>query len=200
MKHTSFLVSMVLITVLVITVAIAIAQEKKDDKMQKEMEIWAKYAEPGPHHAHLKQLEGTWNTAVKFWMAPGAPPSESTGISEGKMILGGRYVLSTYKGQYMEKPFEGLSITGYDNAKKEYVSVWVDTSMSGFMYSTGLCEQDGKVFKMNAEMFDPVTKKIQKSKGITKIIDKDKHVDEMFMIGPDGKEFKIMEITYTRKK
>ncbi len=171
-----------------------------DEKMQKEMEIWAKYGEPGPHHAHLKQFEGSWNGAVKIWMAPGAPPSESTGTSESKMILGGRYLMGTYKGQYMDKPFEGLSIMGYDNAKKEYASIWIDGGSSGFMYGSGKCEQDGKVFKTNGEMFDPVTLKNMKSRGVTKFIDKDKYVDEMFMIGPDGKEFKSMEITYTRKK
>jgi len=197
------LLSLLLVMVVALNSALANAQEKQpkmDPEMLKQMEIWMKYATPGPHHAHLKQLEGTWDTNVKMWMQPGAPPEVSTGTSEAKLILGGRYVLATFKGTYMEKPFEGLSITGYDNAKKEYVSLWIDTMGTGFMLSTGKCDQDGKVFTANAEMFDPVTNKIAKSKGITKIIDKDKHVDEMFMIGPDGKEVKTMEITYTRKK
>lgn len=34
------------------------------------------------------------------------------------MIFGGRYQLSNYKGNFMGMPFEGMSIMGYDNAKK----------------------------------------------------------------------------------
>jgi len=35
---------------------------------------------------------------------------------------------------------------------------------------------------------------------VTKIVSDDKIVSEMYMIGPDGKEFKSMENTSTRKK
>jgi hypothetical protein len=41
----------------------------------------------------------------------------------------------------------------------------------------------------------------QKSyRGVTKIIDKDNFTYEWYMTGPDGKEFRAMEIVYTRKK
>ncbi|MCK7481868.1 MAG: DUF1579 domain-containing protein [Candidatus Moduliflexus flocculans] len=36
------------------------------------------------------------------------------------MILGGRYVRLTYKGEMMGQPFEGLQISGYDNITKAY--------------------------------------------------------------------------------
>jgi hypothetical protein len=35
---------------------------------------------------------------------------------------------------------------------------------------------------------------------VFRIIDRDTHVMEMYMPGQDGKEYKNMEITYTRKK
>jgi hypothetical protein len=40
----------------------------------------------------------------------------------------------------------------------------------------------------------------QKSyRGVTKIIDKDNFTYEWYMTGPDGNEFRAMEIVYTRK-
>jgi Protein of unknown function (DUF1579) len=42
------------------------------------------------------------------------------------MILGGRYQQSTTKGSFNNMPFEGISLLGYDNAKKVFMNSWVD--------------------------------------------------------------------------
>ena len=191
---------------IVMIVSFVTAQEKaqKGDEakseMQKEMEMIMKAGMPGIHHQHLQQFVGTWNATVKNWMSPDAPPQVSTGIAESKMILEGRFLMMDFKSEFMKQPFTGVGIQGYDNVKNEYVGIWMDNMTSGMMISTGKCEQDGKVFTSYSVTMNPVTKKNEKSKSVTRIIDKDKHIDEMFMIGPDGKEFKNMEITYIRKK
>jgi hypothetical protein len=49
------------------------------------------------------------------------------------------------------------------------------------------------------ESIDPMTKKVCQIKEITKFISNDKYVMEMYST-MDGKEMKMMELTYTRKK
>ncbi|MER3465534.1 MAG: hypothetical protein C4329_15120 [Chitinophagaceae bacterium] len=47
---------------------------------------------------------------------------------------------------------------------------------------------------------DPGTGKNCEMREVFRIIDKDHHFAKMFYKGPDGKEYKSMEISYTRKK
>jgi hypothetical protein len=49
-------------------------------------------------------------------------------------------------------------------------------------------------------MNDPVTKKPTKLRMNTKMTSPTSEVFEMYAPGPDGKEMKMMEITYTKKK
>ena len=76
------------------------------------MEAMAKYSTPGPEHKALEQFVGTWDANVKMWMAPGAPPQESTGTAENKMALGGRFLEQHYEGTFMNQPFTGMGYTG----------------------------------------------------------------------------------------
>src|SRR5438034_10300694 len=81
------------------------------------MEAWAKVAAPGEAHRWLEPVVGTWDAKITMWMAPGAPPQESTGTSENKWVLGGRFVEQRYEGKCMGQPFSGLGYTGHDNFK-----------------------------------------------------------------------------------
>src|SRR5687768_15991808 len=101
----------------------AFAQEGQPPQMSAEekamMEAWQKAMTPGPQHKQLDGMVGTWNTTVKTWMAPGAPVMETSGTSENKWVLGGRYIEQRFKGSFMGQPFEGIGYTGYDNVTKQ---------------------------------------------------------------------------------
>ncbi len=47
-------------------------------------------------------------------------------------------------------------------------------------------------------MTDPMTGQDTKVKETFTILDDNTHTMEMFMVGPDGKEFRTMEIVYKR--
>jgi hypothetical protein len=164
-----------------------------------EMEAWIKAATPGAEHARLKALAGNWTTAVKMWMAAEAPPEESTGTSEGKWIHGDRFVQSSHTGQAMGQPFTGLEILGYDNVKKKYVSNWTDSMGTGMMMSVGTWDEAAKAINYSGEYEDPISGKPKKVRAILKITSNDKHTFEMYDTGKDGKEFKSLEVAYTRK-
>jgi len=164
------------------------------------MEAWKKMSEPGEFHAHLQPLVGRWNQVTKHRMSPDQPWEESTGIAEYRWILDGRFLQQDVKGEMAEGyPFIGLGIMAYDNVKRKYVSVWADNFMSGFMLAEGACDDSGKVITFQGEYSDPMTGKIQKDKSVFRIINNDKHVFEMYGTTPDGKEFRSLEVTYTRR-
>src|SRR5688572_6931581 len=164
------------------------------------MEAWQKFANPGPGHKGLEGMVGTWNTEVTSWMKPGAPPMTSTGTSENRWVLGGRWIEQRFTGSFMGQPFEGLGYSGYDNYKKKYVNTWMDNMSTAVMTSEGTFDAAGKVMTSWGTMDDVMAGKTVKVKSVVTVTDADTHVMEMWGPGPDGKDFKNMEIRYTRKK
>src|SRR6185503_4508262 len=102
-------------------------------------------ATPGTPHKGLAALEGTWTAKVKSWMKPGAPPMESEGTAEQKMVLEGRFLEQRFSGNFMGQAFNGLGHTGYDNFKKKYVSTWMDNMGTMVMVMEGTADATGKV-------------------------------------------------------
>ena len=164
------------------------------------MEKWIQVATPSAGHKALEPVVGTWDAKITMWMAPGAPPQESTGTSENKWVLGGRFVEQRYEGNFMGQPFSGVGYTGYDNFKKKYVGTWMDTMGTMIMVSQGSADATGKTLTMTSTIDDIMTGKPASIKSEIKIVDPGHHVMEMWGPDPTGKQFKTMEIRYTRKK
>jgi len=102
--------------------------------MMKKMQ---EYGTPGEMHKMLAAATGTWDAEVTSWMDPAKPPTKSKATSVNKMIMNGLYQQSTFKGDMMGMPFEGMSMVGYDNTRKVFTSTWVDNMSSGIMYLEG---------------------------------------------------------------
>jgi len=163
---------------------------------------WMDYATPGDMHKMLAKSDGEWNGANTTWMENGAKPMTSTSEATNKMIFEGRYQISEHKGNFMGMPFEGMSITGYDNAKKKFVSTWIDNMGTGIMNMEGEWNASTKSIEFKGKMTDPARPgKDCEVREVYTFVDDNTQKLEMF--GPDsktGKEFKTMEITFTRKK
>ncbi len=171
---------------------------QNQDQAMQEMQALVQANQPGPHQKALEQFAGTWDVSATFWPAPGAPPVTFTGTADHKMILGGRYLQQQVKAEMMGMSFEGMGLWGYDNLKKEHISTWADNASTGIGVSHGVEEADGKVFTFIGEYMDP-SGKTRKTKEVLRIQDANKLLAEMYETGPDGKEFKNMEMIYTRK-
>jgi len=173
------------------------AESKAGAEQDEMMAAMAKLATPGPQHAVLKPLVGSWKTVTKAWMGPGEP-QVSEGSSEVTWVLGGRFVTEEYKGTFMGKPFEGMGLFGYDNQHKEYVSTWADIMGTSITMSKGRADDGGKTLTYASMFDDPMTGQKKPFKMVTKIIDDNNHTFSMFE-DVNGKETMTMEITYTRK-
>lgn len=169
------------------------------DKQAAEEKAWKEYMTPGKEHQLLARSDGEWIEEVTMWMDPAAQPSKSTGTVESKMILDGRYQQMTHKGTFNGMPFEGIGITGYDNAKKVFFSSWIDNLGTGMMYSEGKWKEAGKSIEYKGKSIDPVSGVELMLRQLVKINDDNNQTIEMFTT-VNGKEYKSMEIKLTRKK
>jgi hypothetical protein len=166
-------------------------------------------AKPGENHKLLQGLTGSWTYQGKFWMNPdpSTAPMEYPGTTVRKAILGGRYVQADHAGK-MQMPapdgkltdmeFKGFEIAGYDNAKKKFVSSWVDNMGTGILQSEGSYDPETKSLTYNAEC-EMMPGMKTKMREVLKITDNDHHTMQ-FYEDRGGKEVKVMEITYTRQK
>jgi hypothetical protein len=186
------------------TVVSAFAQDKAKPAAapamgNAEMEAMMKAASPGEPQKKLARLAGDWTFTNTMWMAPGQPPVTSTGTMHGVLLMGGRYVEHTWKGDMMGMPFEGRGTDGYDNVGKQYVASWLDNMGTGIVHSSGTCDEGVKVCTYNAEMWDPMSGKKTTSRSVITWLDDNNFKNEMYGPGPDGKEAKMMEIAAKRK-
>lgn len=198
----------VLILLLTLTVSNgSFSQEKKKSAKKKPsqeemMKRWQEAMTPGEPHKMLKESVGTWDAEVKAWMnGPNGEPSVSKATSEQKMVLGGRYLQQDVTGDMMGQPFAGTGFTGYDNFKKKYVSFWIDNMGTGMSTMEGAMDKDGKAVTMWGKMDEPMTgEKDKKVKYVTRFVDKDTQVFEVYDVKTYGETKPTMQITYKRRK
>jgi len=163
------------------------------------VETWARYAMPGPHHKLLERMAGEWSLRVRYRMTADSPVVESEGTCRRKWILGRRFLLEEFDGGELGLPFQALAIYGYDSFVGKYTSVWVDTMSTAMTASQGVCAEACERIDFTGRHGDPWTGTTRASRGHTRFVGEDRHVLELFEAGADGREFMILEITYTRR-
>jgi hypothetical protein len=169
--------------------------EKKQDNP------FANLPKPGPEHKMLAKLAGNWTADVKAWLGPGEP-KESKGTMSRKVILDGRYLQETFEGEFFGSKFKGMGLIAYDVNKKKYLMAWVDNMDTGIMVSEGSYDAKTRTYTYIGEENSPLMGKM-KMRDVLTVISDDEERFEMFRTSfaeKDAKEFKVMEITYTRKK
>jgi len=185
-----------------LTVATALAKDKKSEKQmdpQAMMETYKKLATPGEPHKLFASLAGSWTTKTKEWMEPDKPPMESTGSAEMKMLLDGRFLQQEFTGDMMGQPYSGVGISAYDNLRKRYVTMWIDTMGTGIFTMEGTASADGKTITLKGQHAEPGGGHMT-HRAVWKIVDSNTQTFDMYGTHEHGKEMKVMEITYTRKQ
>jgi len=161
------------------------------------MKKWMDYMTPGDMHKILASSNGKWTEDITMWMDPGQPPMKSTSVSEYKMVLGGRYQQGNITGSFNGTPFEALSIIGYDNMKKVFISSWMDNMGTGILNSEGPYDAATKTITLIGTETDPMSGKEIKMRETIKTVDDNTQVMVLY-ITTDGKEVKNMEIKMKR--
>jgi len=202
MRNRSFL--MLVLLAAAVAGGSAVAGEQGDHgemtpEMAEMMEKITKAGTPGEHHDHIARLAGDWTVKTKMWETPEAEAIEGEGKASNRMIMGGRFLQSEYESTWMGEPFHGMGIEGFDNVLEKHIGIWFDTAGTTMLQFVGECAKDGMVMTSVSEFTDPMTGGATTMKGTTTVVTDDVYTFESWSPGPDGKPFKSMELTYTRK-
>jgi hypothetical protein len=193
MRKTGFMIALVL------ALALSGPAQVSDQDQAKAMEAYMKAGAVTAEHKALEYFAGRWKVEAEMWTAPGAPPTESVNTNEGRMILGGRYVLLNYKGEMLGQVFEGLQISGYDNLAKAYTTLWIDNTSTSFYLLKGTYDAAKKTYTFTGRWADPVGGETP-VRMVVRIVSPDVYESETFVMGPDGKEFLNMSDRSVRVK
>ena len=158
---------------------------------------WAAYMTPGESHQMLAKADGKWDAEISFYYNPDSP-SVNKAVCESKMILGGRYQQSSYTGDIDGMPFEGMNTLAYDNARKIFISTWIDNMGTGIMYMEGNYDDATKTMNLKGSATDVASGKDIAMREVFKIVDDKMHTMEMFET-KEGKEMKTMSILLKKK-
>jgi hypothetical protein len=131
---------------------------------------------------------GTWDAELEIRPEPGQPPQRSQGVSVGRLIAGGRWLVVDFKNQ--TTGFEGHGVYGWDAAKKKYVGTWVDDMRASLTVLEGDWDPAQRTMTFHAERW----------REVTTTVDDDTQIYRLFFPGPDGKDFEMMTVTYRRRR
>lgn len=167
------------------------------EMQEQSMKAWEAYMTPGEMHKMMADCNGDWREDVTLWLAPDAPPSQNTASCTNTMIMDNRYQQSVTTGMMNGMPFEGRSLLAFDNAKKVFISTWIDNMGTGIMYLEGKWDEKERAIHFSGRMVDPMTGKDTKVREDFKLIDANNQLMEMYST-QNGKEYKSMEIRFSR--
>jgi hypothetical protein len=172
-------------------------------EMQEMMTKCMEAGTPGENHKLLSNKVGRWHGTGKMWWTPDSPPADTTCTAEVTSLWEGRYFTETVEGTMPgeAQTFLGKACYGYDNVSKKFFWAWIDNMSTGMMNAEGTYNPTAKTFTFTSEWNCPLTGKQVRGRSTEKWIDNDHFVMEMY--GPwykTGKDYKMMEFTYTRAK
>ncbi|HEX2501483.1 MAG TPA: DUF1579 domain-containing protein [Methylomirabilota bacterium] len=190
--------------VVVALAAPAVAQQgqkapEMTPEQKAEMEAYMKAGTPGGPHRAMASSAGQYDLKIKSWHEPGGPAMEDTGTATRSMALGGRVLVEEIKSSMMGMPYTGHGMMGFDNVSGKYWSTWNDSMSTGIMVNEGTCDAEKKTCTFTGSWNDPIKKAPVQARMSTRWTNPTTEVFEMWAPGKDGKEMKMLEITYTKK-
>jgi hypothetical protein len=166
-------------------------------EQKAEMEAYMKAGTPGEPHRMLAAGVGTYDVVVKSYGDPDAPPMVDKGTAVRTLDLDGRIVVERMNCTMMGMPFTGTGMTGFDNVSGKYWATWTDSMSTGIMLSEGTCDAQHACTFVGS-WNDPVKGRVT-SRMVSRRVSPGVETFEMYSVGKDGKETRMMEMTYTRK-
>ncbi|SIO36295.1 Protein of unknown function [Singulisphaera sp. GP187] len=158
---------------------------------------------PTAEHKILAAEEGTWDATIKSY--PKGPDSEAMvtkGVEVNTVLPGGLWLASVFNADFGDMKFEGRGQYGYDSIQKKYVGTWVDSMSPSLTVLSGSYDAKTKTLTYTGDGVCPLdgSKLAQKMVSTTK--DDGSRQFTLYMTGTQtgGKEAKVMQIEYTKRK
>jgi hypothetical protein len=160
---------------------------------------WMALSKPGPSHRLLELFVGTWDAKISFRSGPGAKAEISRGMSTVSWILGERFIKEDFDGEALGERFQGMSITGYDNAARRFTNVWIDSLNTALATSYGKYLSEENRFDFVGEVYDPLRGGMKSTRSTMRVVSRNKYEFVMYDSSPKGIEYSALEIEYNRR-
>ena len=167
------------------------------------MEKLAKLGAASEQHRILETLAGAWNFDLKYWTNKDAEPQLSTGTVTNEMILGNRFLsgkiamILNIGGENIH--YEGWNIQGYDTIKKAYTSVLIDKIHTGVTTGAGQYNEKLKTLEEKGHFTHPLMDKEGTYRSELQFTKDDAYKQTVFIAGKSGKEYKVLEIDFSKQ-
>jgi hypothetical protein len=181
------------------------AQAEKTEQ-KKNIQAALERNKPSEHHRRLDMLAGEWLTEWKVWLGPGKPPADETkGTANFKWTMDSRFLRGAYTGEMMGgKKFEAELLLGYNPLRKQYEVTWINSFEVSMARYTGQGKLDGdKLSSLNltGKQDNCATGQTDVAcRAVFTFVNRDRIVEEMYAPDKDGKEYKAVEVNYSRAK
>lgn len=171
---------------------------------------WVRRGLPGPGHAALAPLVGTWHVTMGIYATMGRrdtdPPITSDDIVAHREWVGdGRYLEDTTQGTIEGSRYWRRGWLGYSNMDRDYEWVTIDALNSEMMsYASRRGSGPAKTISLDGVFTDQgvageqfAGKRIR-MRTLIRIDDNDHHTIELYFTRPGDKERLATRATYTR--
>ena len=103
---------------------------------------------PGPEHARLTALSGTWDVELTFWLQPGTPAMVSRGVSTIRPLFDGSFIEEKIEGTLRGAPFTTLAWTGFNTSTHQYEATRISSTNTIQIAEAGSWDEAAKRFEL----------------------------------------------------
>jgi len=153
-------------------------------------------AAPGPEHARLTALCGSWDVELTFWFKPGAPGLTTKGTSTIRSILGGLFIEEKIDGLLNGTPFTTLSWTGFNTSTHEYEATRIASTNTVRIAENGAWDEQARRFELKGSY--KLAGDTWTQRTVIQPASADSMVATSYLSFGTVPEWKAVEITYKR--
>lgn len=148
-----------------------------------------------PEFARLCKDLGEWDAEITVTPQPDAPPQRSTGRLSGRLICGGRWLVTDFKNH--TTGFEGHGIYGYNAASSLYVGTWVDDMRTNLYVGEGQWDEATATmtYRWKATMSNGQAMAWRET---SQLVSSDEQLFRVLFPIQDGSDFEMMRAVYRR--
>lgn len=155
-------------------------------------------AAPGPEHAKLAEMVGSWMCEIKVWREPTDPDAEPVVtklISQREMSLGGRVLLEMATADRLGQPFVGRRMMGFDKRSGQFWSAATNNMGTGLEVEHGRLTPAGHIEYTGK--FDDPGSGATPTRTVYTMPEPDRQVIESYQV-LEGEEHRFIVTTCTR--
>jgi hypothetical protein len=155
------------------------------------------HAGPGPEHARLTAMCGTWDVEMTFWFRPGGPGVATKATSTIQPLLGGLFIEEKIEGALNGTQFTTLAWTGFNTETHQYEATRIASTNTARISETGGYDEKTRQFELKADY--PLAGDTWHQRTVIQQTSADTMMATSYLSFGTVPEWKAVEIKYTRR-